>query len=117
MADKPVPAAKPIDQLTREDFLDTYPYELIFNEPDDFKRTTLIERLRDQATKVGYKKFVATMKAYGNSLKQIGAQQTVIRYNPTHFEGQPVELDAGSWTALDDRIERPDGNKTAVAAD
>lgn len=115
MADKPVPAAKPIDQLTREDFLDTYPYELIFNEPDDFKRTTLIERLRYQADKVGYKKFVATMKAYGNSLKQIGAQQTVIRYNPTHFEGQPVELDAGSWTALDDRIERPDGNKTAVA--
>nr|DAU49957.1 MAG TPA: active helicase ring shaped helicase [Caudoviricetes sp.] len=76
----------------------------------------MVEAMARYAAGVGFKQLKKFYKAYLAGLKQSSAGGTVyVGGNPTCFDGQPMELNAGDWEADDSGIRRNFGGVDCVA--
>lgn len=90
----------------KEDFLDgTEPYEEVYRFVDDkFELDRAIERMAMTAKDVGVRNFKTLFKAYAEKMKM--ASNADLVENASDFDGQPVELNTGQWTADDHGVSR-----------
>ena len=105
-------------RYTEDDFLyTTLPYEELREYADNpFVHQRMIEAMARYAAGVGFKQLKKFYKAYLTGLKQSSAGGTVyVGGNPTCFDGQPMELNAGDWEADDGGIRRNFGGVDCVA--
>ena len=105
-------------RYTEDDFLyTTLPYEELREYADNpFVHQRMIEAMARYAASVGFKQLKKFYKAYLTGLKQSSAGGTVyVGGNPTCFDGQPMELNAGDWEADDGGIRRNFGGVDCVA--
>nr|DAV29608.1 MAG TPA: active helicase ring shaped helicase [Caudoviricetes sp.] len=65
------------------------------------------------AASIGFRGLKLMYKRYQQSIRT--SQGAYIGENPTNFENQPIELDAGKWEADDSGVRRSDGFGDAVA--
>lgn len=92
---------------TLEDFTDGLaPFEYVYslrNNPFQHERT--LKAMSDYAKSVGFIGFTKQYKAYLKTMQKesVGVQDLD---NPTCFTGQPMELNAGNWTADDAGVTR-----------
>lgn len=87
---------KKIEEYTKEDFLDTdKPYEYIFLHKDNkFMQQKLLNKMSEQAKKVGVRNFPTLYKAYAAGQPE-GNPGEVSNY--TDFPAQPLALPCGKW--------------------
>ena len=87
---------KKIEEYTKEDFLDTdKPYEYIFLHKDNkFMQQKLLNKMSEQAKKVGVRNFPTLYKAYAAGQPE-GSASDVSNY--TDFPAQPLALPCGKW--------------------
>ena len=87
---------KEIGEYTKEDFLDTdKPYEYIFLHKDNkFMQQKLLNKMSEQAKKVGVRNFPTLYKAYAAGQPE-GNPGEVSNY--TDFPAQPLALPCGKW--------------------
>lgn len=105
-------------RYTEDDFLyTTLPYEELREYADNpFVHQRMIEAMARYAAGVGFKQLKKFYKAYLTGLKQSSSGGTVyVGGNPTYFDGQPMELNAGDWEADDGGIRRNFGGVDCVA--
>lgn len=105
-------------RYTEDDFLyTTLPYEELREYADNpFVHQRMIEAMARYAASVGFKQLKKFYKAYLTGLKQSSSGGTVyVGGNPTCFDGQPMELNAGDWEADDGGIRRNFGGVDCVA--
>ena len=105
-------------RYTEDDFLyTTLPYEELREYADNpFVHQRMIEVMARYAAGVGFKQLKKFYKAYLTGLKQSSSGGTVyVGGNPTCFDGQPMELNAGDWEADDGGIRRNFGGVDCVA--
>lgn len=105
-------------RYTEDDFLyTTLPYEELREYADNpFVHQRMIEAMARYAAGVGFKQLKKFYKAYLTGLKQSSSGGTVyVSGNPTCFDGQPMELNAGDWEADDGGIRRNFGGVDCVA--
>lgn len=105
-------------RYTEDDFLYTaLPYEELREYADNpFVHQRMIEAMARYAAGVGFKQLKKFYKAYLTGLKQSSSGGTVyVGGNPTCFDGQPMELNAGDWEADDGGIRRNFGGVDCVA--
>lgn len=105
-------------RYTEDDFLyTTLPYEELREYADNpFVHQRMIEAMARYAAGVGFKQLKKFYKAYLTGLKQSSSGGTVyVGGNPTCFDGQPMELNAGDWEADDGGIRRNFGGVDCVA--
>lgn len=100
---------------TAEDFLEsTAPYEELEKcNGDPFLQQRMIEAMSKYAASIGFRGLKLMYKRYQQSIRT--SQGAYIGENPTNFENQPIELDAGKWEADDSGVRRSDGFGDAVA--
>lgn len=105
-------------RYTEDDFLyTTLPYEELREYADNpFVHQRMIEAMARYVAGVGFKQLKKFYKAYLTGLKQSSSGGTVyVGGNPTCFDGQPMELNAGDWEADDGGIRRNFGGVDCVA--
>lgn len=105
-------------RYTEDDFLyTTLPYEELQEyAKNPFVHQRMVEAMARYASGVGFKQLKKFYKAYLAGLKQSSAGGTVyVGGNPTCFDGQPMELNAGDWEADDSGIRRNFGGVDCVA--
>ena len=105
-------------RYTEDDFLyTTLPYEELQEyAKNPFVHQRMVEAMARYAAGVGFKQLKKFYKAYLAGLKQSSAGGTVyVGGNPTCFDGQPMELNAGDWEADDGGIRRNFGGVDCVA--
>lgn len=87
---------KKIEEYTKEDFLDTdKPYEYIFlHKGNKFMQQKLLNKMSEQAKKVGVRNFPTLYKAYAAGQPE-GNPGEVSNY--TDFPAQPLALPCGKW--------------------
>lgn len=105
-------------RYTEDDFLyTTLPYEELQEyAKNPFVHQRMVEAMARYAAGVGFKQLKKFYKAYMAGLKQSSAGGTVyVGGNPTCFDGQPMELNAGDWEADDSGIRRNFGGVDCVA--
>lgn len=105
-------------RYTEDDFLyTTLPYEELQGyAKNPFVHQRMVEAMARYAAGVGFKQLKKFYKAYLAGLKQSSAGGTVyVGGNPTCFDGQPMELNAGDWEADDSGIRRNFGGVDCVA--
>lgn len=87
---------KSIEEYTKEDFLDSdKPYEYIFLHKDNkFMQQKLLNKMSEQAKKVGVRNFPTLYKAYAAGQPE-GNPGEVSNY--TDFPAQPLALPCGKW--------------------
>lgn len=105
-------------RYTEDDFLyTTLPYEELQEyAKNPFVHQRMVEAMARYAAGVGFKQLKKFYKAYLAGLKQSSASGTVyVGGNPTCFDGQPMELNAGDWEADDSGIRRNFGGVDCVA--
>lgn len=105
-------------RYTEDDFLyTTLPYEELQEyAKNPFVHQRMVEAMARYAASVGFKQLKKFYKAYLAGLKQSSAGGTVyVGGNPTCFDGQPMELNAGDWEADDGGIRRNFGGVDCVA--
>ena len=105
-------------RYTEDDFLyTTLPYEELQEyAKNPFVHPRMVEAMARYAAGVGFKQLKKFYKAYLAGLKQSSAGGTVyVGGNPTCFDGQPMELNAGDWEADDSGIRRNFGGVDCVA--
>lgn len=105
-------------RYTEDDFLyTTLPYEELQEyAKNPFVHQRMVEAMARYAAGVGFKQLKKFYKAYLAGLKQSSAGGTVyVGGNPTCFDGQPMELNAGDWEADDSGIRRNFGGVDCVA--
>lgn len=85
----------------------TAPYEYVYQfHKDPFREGQVAFALSQYASNLKFRSFMGQYKAYKKSLKSAGTLRAVTADNPTAFTGQPLELNAGQWTADDEGIRR-----------
>lgn len=91
---------------TKDDFLSgTAPYEEVYKYIEDpFELGREIERMASVAKLAGVSNFKTLFKAYADKMKH-AANPDLIE-NASDFDGQPMELNTGSWLADDHGISR-----------
>lgn len=83
---------------TKEDFEDgSAPYESIYELEDPFQRQQAINRMASYAKTVGVKNFLKLYQTFEQSVRKPKGYSIV--NHSTYFDGQPMELDSGGWTA------------------
>lgn len=91
-----------------EDFSTPDPYKKLYELASlPFVHATALEEMADYASKLGFKGFKRMYRAYVASESE--QRKTVYVDNVTTFDGQPFELDAGSWDANDTGVTRKGG--------
>lgn len=101
--------------FTKEDFLNTPdPYEAVYATKDDpFLHAQMKAKYSDLARSVGVRNFNTLYNGYEKQQSMVG--KTVYVGNPTNFEGQELELNAGEWTADDGGIYGYNGHEQICA--
>ena len=86
-------------EYKKEDFTDgTAPFEYVYQFHDNkFTERQAIEKMAAAALKVGVRGFKSMYTEYLKELKQL--HEPMAHY--TQFDGQPLELQCGEWTAND----------------
>ena len=85
---------------TLEDFGGEEPYAHLYSYcTSSFLYRIQLERMAENAARVGYKGFKSTVKAYENSMKE--ERRRSIVPNQTEFDGPYKELECGEWHAAD----------------
>ena len=102
-------------QYTQDDFLyTTAPYEEVYQYKDEpFQHDRHLSIMCGKAAAVGIRNFKTLYSKYTLSLKRASADVYIC--NMTQFEGQPMELDAGSWQCDERGISRWNGQKEEIA--
>ena len=103
---------------TLEDFLyTTAPYEeLAEYAGNPFVHQRMIEAMSRYATSLGFRSLKTMYHEYQKAVKASSAGGTIyVGDNPTRFDGQPLELNAGDWEADDGGIRRTYGGVECVA--
>ncbi len=87
---------KEIPDYTKEDYIDTsVPYEFLYGYIENvFLLEQMIERMREQAAKVGVKKFMSLWKGFLLTKRELRP----VTENATKFDGQELELASGAYT-------------------
>ena len=100
---------------TKDDFNTAEPYAEVFAYISDrFQHQTKLNRMADEAKKVGFNGFRKAYAAYISSMKMTNVSNDTNR-NPTDFPGQPLELEAGQWLCDYDGVKIVDGYGTSYA--
>lgn len=101
--------------FTKEDFLNKPdPYELVYAAREDpFLHAQMKAKYSDLARSVGVRNFTTLYEGYVKQQSMVG--KTVYVGNPTDFEGQEMELNAGEWTADDGGIYAFKGHEQVCA--
>ncbi len=104
---------------TMDDFMyTTAPYEELAGYAENpFVHQQMLEAMsRYAAMEVGFKHLKTMYKNYKKSVQSASAGGTVyVGDNPTRFDGQPLELNAGDWDADDYGVRRTYGGVECVA--
>jgi len=102
-------------EFSQDDFLNTtLPYELVYRCKDDpFRHDRQLAIMCAKAAKVGIRNFKTLYSKYTLSLKRTVTDIYIC--NMTQFEGQPIELDAGTWNCDERGVMRWNGSKEEVA--
>lgn len=103
---------------TLEDFLyTTAPYEeLAEYAKNPFVHQRMIEAMSRYAASLGFRQLKLMYREYNKAVKASSAGGTIyVGDNPTRFDGQPLELNAGDWEADDGGIRRTYGGVECVA--
>lgn len=103
---------------TLEDFLyTTAPYEELAEYADNpFVHQRMIEAMSRYAASLGFRQLKLMYREYNKAVKASSAGGTIyVGDNPTRFDGQPLELNAGDWEADDGGIRRTYGGVECVA--
>lgn len=102
-------------EYTARDFLETTaPYEeLARYAGDPFLHQRMVELMSKYATSVGFRGMKLMYKRYRESIKS--SSGSIVMDNPTKFDGQPLELNAGDWDADDTGVRKPMGGSEEIA--
>lgn len=103
---------------TLDDFLyTTAPYEeLAEYAKNPFVHQRMIEAMSRYAASLGFRQLKLMYREYNKAVKASSAGGTIyVGDNPTRFDGQPLELNAGDWEAGDGGIRRTYGGVECVA--
>lgn len=102
-------------EYTQDDFLNsTAPYEEVYQYRDDpFQHDRHLAIMCVKAAKAGIRNFKTLYSKYTLSLKKAASEIYIC--NTTQFEGQPLELDAGTWNCNENGVVRWNGQKEEVA--
>ena len=102
-------------KYTQDDFLNsTAPYEEVYQYKDDpFQHDRHLAIMCVKAAKAGIRNFKTLYSKYTLSLKKAASEIYIC--NMTQFEGQPLELDAGTWNCNENGVERWNGQKEETA--
>lgn len=102
-------------EYTQDDFLNsTAPYEEVYQYKDDpFQHDRHLAIMCVMAAKAGIRNFKTLYSKYTLSLKKAASEIYIC--NMTQFEGQPLELDAGTWNCNENGVERWNGQKEETA--
>ena len=103
---------------TLDDFLyTTLPYEELAEYAENpFVHQRMIEAMSRYAAALGFRQLKLMYREYNKAIKAVSAGGTVyVGDNPTRFDGQPLELNAGEWEADDGGIRRVYGGVECVA--
>lgn len=102
-------------EYTQDDFLNsTAPYEEVYQYKDDpFQHDRHLAIMCVKAAKAGIRNFKTLYSKYTLSLKKAASEIYIC--NMTQFEGQPLELDAGTWNCNENGVERWNGQKEETA--
>lgn len=85
---------------TKEDFLEGIaPYEEVYQIEDPFRRQQTLASMASYARGIGVQGFLQIYKNFEKAIRN--PRRTEDISNATEFEGQPMELDSGRWTADD----------------
>ena len=96
----------------KEEFLTKKPYEELYKyHQQPFVHAAKMEELAVYAASKGFKGLKTMYKKYIQSLNT----NTIYIDNATSFTGQPMELNAGDWEAVDDGVYRKVGFGEEVA--
>ena len=86
-----------IDTAQQERFFDRNEYKKIYNISDMFEREQALERFAAEGKKAGV---IGVKKIYAQFVKENRGGK-LYASNVTAFDGQPIELVCGEWTADD----------------
>lgn len=102
-------------EYTQDDFLNsTAPYEEVYQYKDDpFQHDRHLAIMCAKAAKAGIRNFKTLYSKYTLSLKRAASEIYIC--NMTQFEGQPLELDAGTWNCNENGVVRWNGQKEETA--
>lgn len=103
---------------TLDDFLyTTLPYEELAEYAENpFVHQRMIEAMSRYAASLGFRQLKLMYREYNKAIKAGSAGGTIyVGDNPTRFDGQPLELNAGDWEADDGGIRRTYGGVECVA--
>ncbi len=101
-------------KFEKEDFLTTTPYEELYKTAKNpFVHAAMMEELTAYAKSQGFQAFKGMYKQYVAGLK--AQNDTVYINNVTEFSNQPIQLDAGDWTADDSGVSRKNGYGVEIA--
>lgn len=102
-------------EYTAQDFLaTTAPYEeLARYAGDPFLHQRMVELMSKYASSVGFRGMKLMYKRYRESIKS--SSGSIVMDNPTKFDGQPLELNAGDWDADDTGVRKPMGGSEEIA--
>lgn len=99
--------SSPTAAYTQEDFLNgTAPFAEVYNcRSNAFEHQRAIERMDKLARSL---KVTGFKGMYKNYVKALETDENMLSFSsPTEFSAQPIQLDAGEWTASDSGIYRP----------
>lgn len=102
---------------TLDDFLyTTLPYEELAEYAENpFVHQRMIEAMSRYAASLGFRQLKLMYREYGKAVKASSAGGTIyVGDNPTRFDAQPLELNAGDWEADDGGIRRTYGGVECV---
>lgn len=105
-------------QYDLDDFLyTTAPYEELAKYADNpFVHQRMLESMSRYASSLGFRQLKSMYKEYKKSVQAAAAGGTIyLGENPTRFDGQPLELNAGEWDADDSGVRRIYGGVDCVA--
>lgn len=105
-------------QYTLDDFLyTTAPYEELAKYAENpFVHQRMLEAMARYASSLGFRQLKTMYKEYKKTMQSASAGGTVyVGDNPTQFDGQPLELNAGEWIADDSGVRRMYGGIECVA--
>ena len=99
-----------------DDFCTAEPYAVVFSyAADRFAHETELNKMVEEAKKVGYTCFKKTYREYIKSMR-LKNQSNDEHKNPSDFPDQPIELDCGQWLCDWQGVHMVDGSWGRIEA-